>query len=170
MEGPTGPSIFRKEDPSDRLDQARRGLGSLTFVEDLVSLAAGLQDDLPQRVDDLVETRTNRRVGDARLLGDRLQVAAGENEHLDEALVLHWEPREARGREVGLDGDLARWAGHASNLHGPLAVRAMIGNWFRWHVFGLLVFPAKKSTFVLGWSQPRPLQRPGEILTPLVSF
>src|SRR6185312_2503259 len=119
---------------SDRLDQPGRGLGGLPAAEDVLPASVALHDHLAQGFDDPVEPRANGGVGDPRLLGDRLQVAAREDEHLDEALVLQWEPGQARRREAAIDGDRAGRTTHPGYLHRPVAIGTEVGD--RFHILG----------------------------------
>jgi hypothetical protein len=59
------------------------------------------------------------------LLSDLLQVATGEDKHLDEPLVLDGQSAEPGHREYRIDRDLAVIAGHLRHHHRPAAIRAI---------------------------------------------
>ncbi len=122
---------------SNRFDQFRRALRSqLAFghgVEDRAFGFLGLADLVAEGDDHLVEPRTDGRIRNARLLGDCLEAAAGQNKYLDEPLVLGRQVGEPGGGERGLDRHFAGVAGHPADGHRLLAVGALGRYWFVAH-------------------------------------
>ena len=84
-------------------------------------------DFLAQGFDDFVEAGADGRVRDAGLLGHLLEVAASEDEDLDEPLMLAGEIHQPRAGKTSVDGNVTAMTAHAADGHRFVAVRAKVG-------------------------------------------
>src|ERR1700683_52354 len=99
-------------------------------------------------LDDLIETRPNRRVRNPELAFDLANDAAGFEEHFDEIELPTMEPKQRGQAEIPLDRDIARAAGNA--FDGKVAItRGALENQrshrFEFYIFNLNIDYVKSN-------------------------